>query len=58
MGTRDYPLERVRNFGIIAHNDARLRTSRFSTLADSLLSSAGKLPFPRPPSRINVNVVT
>ena len=36
--------------GVFGERAFILRTSRFSTLADSPLSSTGKLPFPRPPS--------
>jgi hypothetical protein len=51
---RDYPLEKVRNIGIIAHIKAApasavaLRTPRFSTFAGSLLSATEKFPFFRP----------
>jgi len=50
---RDYPLEQVRNFGVIAPISVaplRFENPRFSTLAlaGSLLSFTGKLQFSRP----------
>jgi len=49
---RDYPLEKIRNFGIIAPiiavSTRLFENPRFSTFADSLLSFAGKLQFSRP----------
>jgi len=50
---RDYPLEKVRNIGIIAHNDAssRLRAGLFETLRFQYIHHGETLvsptPFPR-----------
>lgn len=48
--SRDYPLEKVRNFGIVAPvvvSGSLLENPRFSTVSD-LLSDTGKLEFSRP----------
>jgi len=55
---REYPLEKIRNIGIIAHishreslySNSLPRTQRF------VCSATGKLPFPRPLSRIDMSV--
>jgi|GEM_PF-2606332 len=56
---RDYPLEKVRNFGIVAPVSAsgsRFENSRFSTVFD-LLSDTGKLEFSRPLSTAMRHVI-
>jgi len=54
---RDYPLEKVRNFGIIAHIDASFCFQQNSlTPCGFSISTAGKLPFSRPLSRINTGL--
>jgi hypothetical protein len=52
---RQYPIEKVRDIGIIAHIDASLRFCRSSLKPSGFnISATGKLPFSRPLSRINV----
>jgi len=55
---RKYPIEKVRDIGIIAHIDASLQQN-WSSLKPSgfNVSATGKLPFSRPLFRINVGVV-
>ena len=52
---REYPIERTRDIGIIAHIDASFRLMRNSLKPSGFnISATEKLPFSRPLSRINV----
>ena len=53
--SRQYPIEKYRNIGIIAHIDASLRSLKPCGFS---ISTTGKLTFSRPLSCVNVRSKT